>query len=113
MRLMTARPSTQEEQFDINAYLESFGLHALNLIEFLCHTSRTDDHGASNYVPDFESPDQAAIKQALSRLEQQARRVATPRTEDPRDRFDINDARELYAWRGGSALWTLREAAGT
>jgi hypothetical protein len=98
MRLMTARPSTQEEQLDINAYLESFGLHALNLIEFLCDTSRTDDHAASNYVPNFEPPDQAAIKRTLFRLEQQGRRAATPRTADPRDRFDVNEARELYAW---------------
>lgn len=98
MRLMTARPSTQEEQLDVKAYMESFGVHALNLIEFLCDTSRTDDHGASNYVPNFEPPDQAVIKQPLSRLAQQAPRVATPRAANPRDRFDLNDARELYAW---------------
>ena len=50
MRLMTARPSTQEEQLDVNAYMKSFAVHALNLIEFLCDKSWTDDHGASNYT---------------------------------------------------------------
>src|SRR5262249_42391369 len=98
MRLMTARPPTQEEQLDVNAYMESFAVHALNLIELLCDESWTDDHGASNYVPDFEPPDQAAVKQALSRLEKQIPRVGTPRTTEPRDSFDVNDARELYAW---------------
>jgi len=77
MRLMTARPSTQEEQLDVNPYMKSFAVHALNLIEFLCDKSWTDDHGASNYVPDFEPPDQAAVKQALSRLEKQIPRVGT------------------------------------
>src|SRR5262245_41764136 len=78
--------------------MESFAVHALNLIKFLCDKSWTDDHGASNYVPDFEPPDQAAVKQALSRLEKVNSALGTPRTAEPRDRFDVTDARELYAW---------------
>jgi hypothetical protein len=35
MRLLTLQPSTPEEQVDCNAFLESFGVHARNLVEFL------------------------------------------------------------------------------
>ena len=34
MRLMTLQPSTPEEQLDCNAFLESFGVHARNLVDF-------------------------------------------------------------------------------
>jgi len=34
MRITTFKPSTQEEELDWNALLESFGVHARNLIDF-------------------------------------------------------------------------------
>jgi len=40
MRLLTLRPSTPEEQLDCNAFLESFGVHARNLVDFLSEKSR-------------------------------------------------------------------------
>jgi hypothetical protein len=44
IRVLTSPPSRPEEQLDFNAYLESFGVHARNLVAFLsekspyCHT---------------------------------------------------------------------------
>ena len=35
MRLLTSPPSSPEEQLDFNAYLESFAVHARNLVAFL------------------------------------------------------------------------------
>jgi hypothetical protein len=34
MRLVTLRPATSEEELDRNAFLDSFGIHARNLIDF-------------------------------------------------------------------------------
>ena len=34
MRLMTFKPATAENELDRNAFLESFGVHAWNLVEF-------------------------------------------------------------------------------
>lgn len=39
MRVLTLCPSTSEEQLDFNGFLESFGVHARNLVEFLSKKS--------------------------------------------------------------------------
>ena len=98
MRLLTLRPSTPEEQLDCNAFLESFGIHALNLVDFFSEKSGEDGRNASNYVPDFEAPDQALVKQALARLERQTLEVTSLGATDPQEKFNAGDARELYAW---------------
>ena len=82
MRLLTSRPSTAEEQLDRNAYLESFGVHAWNLVAFLSEKSPGDDRNASDYVPDFEAPDQARLQQVLSRLEKQILHATALRATD-------------------------------
>ena len=98
MRLLTLRPSSSEEQLDRNAFLESFGVHARNLVDFLSEKSREDGRNASDYVPDFEAPDQARVKQAIFRLEKQILHVTSLRATDPQQKFNAGDARELYAW---------------
>src|SRR6476659_7552589 len=75
MRLLTSRPSTSEDQLDFNAYLESFGVHARNLVDFLAGKSRSDARNATDYVANFEAPDQARLQQPLLRLEKQVLRV--------------------------------------
>jgi hypothetical protein len=98
MRLLISRPSTAEEQLDRNAYLESFGVHARNLVAFLSEKSRGDDRNASDYVPDFEAPDQARLQQVLFRLEKQILHATALRATAPQEKFTIDDARELYSW---------------
>jgi hypothetical protein len=95
MRLLTSRPSTAEEQLDRNAYLESFGVHARNLVAFLSEKSPGDDRNASDYVPDFEAPDQARLQQVLFRLEKQilARRLFAPL---PRKRSSLSTMRVSF-----------------
>lgn len=97
MRLLILRPSTSEEQLDFNAYLDSFALHARNLLRFLSENSTGGGRNASDYVPDFHAPDYACLQRPLLRLEQQILNAA-PGTTDLRERFDVNDARALYAW---------------
>ena len=58
MRLMTFRSATSEEELDRNAFLESFGIHARNLVEFFTKKMREDDRTASDYMPAFEAPNQ-------------------------------------------------------
>jgi hypothetical protein len=91
MRLLASRPSTAEEQLDFNAYLESFGVHARNLLDFLSNKARGDERSASDYVPEFEAPDQARVKPALFRLEKQIMHVTALRTTDPQAKFDVDD----------------------
>jgi hypothetical protein len=98
MRVLTSRPSVSEKQLDFNAYLESFGVHARNLVDFLSEKSRSDCCNASDYVANFEAPDQAQLQQPLLRLEKQVLRVTSLRATDPQEKFDADDARELYAW---------------
>ena len=98
MRLLILRPSTPEEQLDFNAYLESFGVHARNLVAFLSEESTGDDQNASDYVPDFEAPDQARLQRLLVRLEKQILHLTAFRATDPQEKFTLDDARELYAW---------------
>ena len=98
MRLLTLRPSTPEEQLDCNAFLELFGVHARNLVDFLSEKSREDGRNASDYVPDFEAPDQARVNQAIFRLEKQILQVTSLGAADPQQKFNVGDARELYAW---------------
>jgi hypothetical protein len=98
MRLLTSRPSTAQEQLDFNAYLESFGVHARNLVEFLSKKSHDNDRNASDYSPDFEARDQDRPKRSLLTLEKQILRVTALRATDPQERFNVEDARELYAW---------------
>ena len=98
MRLLTLQPSTPEEQLDRNAFLELFGVHARNLVDFLSEKSREDGRNASDYVPDFEAPDQAGVNQAIFRLEKQILEVTSLRATDPQQKFNVGDARELYAW---------------
>jgi hypothetical protein len=98
MRLVTLRPATSEEELDRNAFLESFGIHARNLIDFFTKRMREDDRTASDYLPDFEAPNQDRIAQALFRLEQQVLRIRTLRKPGSQGKFDSDDARELYGW---------------
>jgi hypothetical protein len=98
MRLMTLQPSTPEEQLDCNAFLESFGVHARNLVDFFSEKPREEGRNASDYVSDFEAPDQTRLKQALARLERQILDVTSLRPTDPQEKFNTGDARELYAW---------------
>jgi hypothetical protein len=98
VRLLTSRPSTAEEQLDCNVFLESFGVHARNLIRFLSAKSLEDDRNASDYITDFEAPDQVRVKPALFRLEKQILHVTSLRVTDPQEKFNAADARELYAW---------------
>ena len=73
-------------------------MHARNLIDFLSGKSRSDDCNASDYVANFEAPDQARLLQQLLRLEKQVLRVTSLRATDPQEKFDADSARELYAW---------------
>jgi hypothetical protein len=98
MRLVASAPSTAEEQLDFNTYLESFGVHARNLVDFLSNRARGDECSAFDYVPGFEAPDQARVKPALLRLEKQIMHLTAIRSPDPQKKFDVDDARELYAW---------------
>jgi hypothetical protein len=98
MRLLTSKPSTPEQQLDCNAYLESFGVHAHNLVAFLSEKSSPDDQNASDYVSDFEAPVQARLQQVLFRLERQILQVTALRATDPQEKFTVDDARELFAW---------------
>ena len=98
MRLLTLRPSTPEEQLDGNAFLESFGVHARNLVDFFSEKSREDGRNASDYVPDFEASDQTRVKQAIARLEKQILHVTSFQAMDRQEKFTLDDARELYAW---------------
>ncbi len=98
MRLVTARPSTLEEQLDRNAFMEAFAVHARNLIQFLSAKTESDDRNATDYVPDFEAPDQAHLEEPLRRLEKQILSLAAFRATGPREKFGVEDARELYTW---------------
>ena len=86
------------EQLDCNAFLESFGVHARNLVDFFSEKPREEGRNASDYVSDFEAPDQTRLKQALARLERQILDVTSLRPTDPQEKFNTGDARELYAW---------------
>jgi hypothetical protein len=98
MRLMTSQSSTPEEQLEFNAFLESFAVHARNLVEFLCNKAEDEARSACDYIPAFEAPNQAGVVQALFRLENQILRMSALRTTGPQGKFDIDDARELYGW---------------
>jgi hypothetical protein len=99
MRLVTLRSATSEEELDRNAFLESFGIHARNLVDFFTKRMREDDRTASDYLPAFfEAPNQDRIAQALFRLEQQVLRISTLRKPESQGKFDSDDARELYGW---------------
>jgi hypothetical protein len=98
MRLLTSRPSTAEEQLDRNAYLESFGVHARNLVAFLSGNAAGDTRSACDYVPNFEAPWNACLRRVLVRLETQILRATALRATAPQEKFTVDDARELYAW---------------
>jgi hypothetical protein len=98
MRVVTAQSSTPEEQLDGNAFLESFTVHARNLVYFLSTKSNKGDHNAIDYVTNFEAPDRTVLERPLSRLEKQILNVSTLGTADLQERFSIEDARELYRW---------------
>jgi hypothetical protein len=98
MRLVTSRPSTPEEQLDCNAFLESFGVHARNLADFLSARPRENCRNVSDYITDFEAPAPTRVEQALSKLEKQVLHVTSLRATDLHEKFNAGDARELYAW---------------
>jgi hypothetical protein len=98
MRLLTSRPSTAEQQLDFNAYLESFAVHAGNLVAFLSNKSSGVDRNASDYLPDFEAPANARLQRMLIRLDKQVLHVTALGATDPQEKFTVDDARELYAW---------------
>jgi hypothetical protein len=98
MRLMTFKASTADDELERNAFLEAFGVHAWNLVEFLSKKVRKNDRNASDYIPSFEPPDGKPIEQALLRLQKQILRITTLRKTDPGGKFNITNARELYAW---------------
>jgi hypothetical protein len=98
MRVVTARPSTSEEQLDRNAFLEAFAVHARNLVGFLSPKSQAGDRNATDYVTDFEAPDQSRLERPLLRLEKEILNVAASRMTAPEERFTADDARELYTW---------------
>jgi hypothetical protein len=97
MRIMTVRPSNSVEHLDRDAFLESFAIHARNLV-FLSAKTQVDDRNATDYVTDFEASDQSRLQQPLIRLEQQSLNVTASQATDARPRFSVDDARELYTW---------------
>jgi hypothetical protein len=116
MRLMTLQPSTPEEQLDCNAFLESFGVQARNLVDFFSEKPREEGRNASDYVSDFEAPDQTRLKQALARLERQIldvtlfdrrihKRSSTPAT---RVSFTPGSCRRSLDFRGSLARHIAR-----
>jgi len=84
MRIVTAQSSTPEEQLDRNAFLESFAVHARNLVRFLCAKAEASVRNASDYVADFEAPDQTRLARPRLRLEQQILNITAGRTTDPK-----------------------------
>jgi len=98
MRVVTARPSTAEDQLDRNAFLESFAVHARNLVSFLSPKSQADEANATDYVADFEAPDRSRLQGPLLRLEAQILNVTASRMTTPEGRFSVDDARGLYIW---------------
>jgi hypothetical protein len=92
MRIVTSHPSTPEEQLDCNAFLESFGVHARNLVDFFSGRPRENCQNARGYVSDFEVPDQRRVEKALARLDRVTLHL------NRQEKFDVSDARELYAW---------------
>ena len=97
MRLLTSSATTVNEQLELNAHLESFGVHARNLVAFLSGKSAGEVRSAADYVADFEVPGMR-LQQTLVKLEKQILRVTTLRATDPQEKFNADDARELYAW---------------
>jgi hypothetical protein len=97
MRLLTLRRSTSEEELDLHAYLDSFALHVRNLVRFLCGKSTGSDRNAADFIPDFQPPNHDCLQRPLLRLEHQMLNAALSTT-DLRERFDVADARALYAW---------------
>jgi len=59
---------------------------------------REDDRNATDYLQAFEAPNHDRIKQACFRLKKQILHVTTLRKTDPQDKFNTDNARELYAW---------------
>jgi len=98
MRLVTARPSTAEEQLDRNAFLESFAIHARNLVNFLSPESQAEEPRAADYVATFETPDRSRVQRPLLRLERQILTIIASQTTEPKEKFNIESARELYTW---------------
>jgi hypothetical protein len=98
MRLVTARPSAAAGQLDCNAFLESFAIHARNLVNFLSPDSQADEPRATDYVSDFEIPDQSSLQQPLVRLEKRILNLTALQTTDPQEKFNADDARALYTW---------------
>lgn len=98
MRLLTSSATTANEQLELNAHLESFGVHARNLVAFLSGKSAEDVRSAADYVADFEVPGNARLQQTLVKLEKQILRVTVLRATDPQEKFNADDARELYVW---------------
>jgi hypothetical protein len=98
MRVVTAQSSTPEEQLDNNAFVESFAVHARNLVWFLSTKSKKGDHKAIDYITNFEAPDQSVLERPLFRLEKQILNVSALGTTDLQERFSTEDAREPYTW---------------
>ncbi|MGB3022955.1 MAG: hypothetical protein WBB50_12620 [Methyloceanibacter sp.] len=98
MRVLTSRPSTPEGQLDFNVHLESFGVHAHNLVEFFSRKPGDDARSAFDYIPDFVGPDPTSVEPALLRLDKQILRVTTLGSSEPQEKFGVDDARKLYAW---------------
>ena len=98
MRLLTSSVTTANEQLELNAHLELFGVHARNLVAFLSGKSAGDVRSAADYVADFEVPGNTRPQQTLVKLEKQILRVTVLRATDPQEKFNADYARKLYAW---------------
>ena len=70
-----------------------------NLVDFFSEKPREEGRNASDYVSDFEAPDQTRLKQALARLERQILDVTSLRPTDPQEKFNTGDARLSPAGR--------------
>ena len=99
MRVLTCGPRHRKSNSTSMLSWSRFGVHARNLVDFLSKKSRKDDRNASDYVPNFEvSLDRASTGAGLFRFEKQILRVHDLQTRDCQDRFNADDAREIYYW---------------
>ncbi len=114
MRLMTSASSTPEEQLDFNAFLESFAVHARNLVEFLSNEAQQGGRRAWDYIPTFEAPNQAVYFRRLLGLENQILRTSAQRPTGPQGgfasrthvNFTAGSCRRSSSFRGSFHLYT-------
>jgi hypothetical protein len=90
--------SRERSQLNWNAFLESFAIHARNLMDFLTNGGDSRSRKASDFESAYRPPARQEFVGTMNKLNLQILHLGKRRPSDSDENLDVDAADKLYQW---------------